>query len=138
MVHCCQLTHQQQCMSKGEAEGEIPPTTWVTGLRQCTHLCGSEGDKSKNPFFDVRVYTRDAFYREIYATMCACAIKWASKYMAEYVGPSFWDGMYERDEKGERAANVGVHYLTRVFARLRGMHGAGMLEHDRIVLTVLL
>jgi hypothetical protein len=97
-----------------------------------------KGDKSKNPFFDVRVYTRDAFYREIYATMCACAIKWASKYMAEYVGPSFWDGMYERDEKGERAANVGVHYLTRVFARLRGMHGAGMLEHDRIVLTVLL
>ena len=30
MIHCYQLTHWQQCMSKGEAEGEIPPAAWVT------------------------------------------------------------------------------------------------------------
>ena len=38
MIRCCQLSHQQQCKSKGEAEGEMPTTTWVTGLRQCTPL----------------------------------------------------------------------------------------------------
>ena len=50
MIHYCQLTRWQQCMSKGEAEGKIkiPSVSRVTGHRQCPHLCGSEGNKSKN------------------------------------------------------------------------------------------
>ena len=36
MIHCYQLSRQQQCKSKGDAEGEMPSTTWVIGLRQCT------------------------------------------------------------------------------------------------------
>ena len=48
MIHCYQLTHQQQCMSKvRQRERHHPPPRWQA-TDSAPHLCGSEGNKSEN------------------------------------------------------------------------------------------
>ena len=48
MLHCYQLTHQQQCLCKvRKRERHHPPPGWQA-TDSAPHHCGSEGDMSKN------------------------------------------------------------------------------------------
>ena len=48
MIHCYQLTHQQQCMSKGRQRERYHRQPGWLATDSAPHLCGSEGNKSKN------------------------------------------------------------------------------------------
>ena len=48
MIHCYQLTHQQQCMSKGRQRERYHRQPGWLATDSAPHHCGSEGNKSKN------------------------------------------------------------------------------------------
>jgi hypothetical protein len=56
MIHCWLSDSLVTEHVKREAKGEIPPATWVTGHRQCSHLGGAEGVLSKNQMWPPTPY----------------------------------------------------------------------------------
>ena len=48
MIRCYQLTHQQQCMSKGRQRERYHRQPGWLATDSAPHHCGSEGNKSKN------------------------------------------------------------------------------------------
>ena len=53
IVHCCQLSRQQQCMSRGRQRERYHRQTGWQATDSAPHLCGSEGNKSKNQVWRV-------------------------------------------------------------------------------------